>query len=586
MKTITAISIVCCWAFGATAAQAERPNIIMFLIDDQNPSSIAAFGGDTYTPNLDRMADEGMKFTRAYVSSSVCTPSRYSFLTGRFAGNSHSRLYAEDVGGTENQGLPNFNVALERDNMNVGNVLREAGYTTGFVGKFHLTSELDFPEFYKGRNKWINIPKDASPGPDTSAQFKHNERWMRRYLETLGFSWAKNVYPENIHSPYSSHNPEWTTVAALEFIEENKDGPFYLHLCSTLLHGPDKSWRKSMDHPLVTGEGEVQSLPEVMTPRAELLKTIAEKGFDPDSHVAGEAWIDDSLGAILRKLKELGIDDNTLVIFAPDHGRDGKASLFSHASCQVPMIMRWPDGIPAGQVCEELVQNIDLVPTFFDLGQAEKPTSYRIDGRSLTPLFKNGTAEDWRKHLYLEMGAARATVTKEWSYIAVRYTKEQIAAMKKASPQNLPKAMSYIGRLGIGVRGADRPGFFDEDQLYDLTRDPKEMKNLAYKQAQATRVREMRDFMQQDLEVIGRPFGEFIPGGNAALPGQIDKQIEVVKQLDIRGKKVTVPSSLKGKAAVAGEPTPDDKAKRKAKRETRRKARQKGKPDNQDNTDQ
>ena len=132
-------------ATSATAQDAERPNIIMFLIDDQNPSSIAAFGGDTYTPNLDRMAEEGMKFTRAYVSSSVCTPSRYSFLTGRFAGNSHSKLYAEAVGGKENQGLPKFNVALERDKSNVGNILREAGYATGFVGKFHLASSLDFP---------------------------------------------------------------------------------------------------------------------------------------------------------------------------------------------------------------------------------------------------------------------------------------------------------------------------------------------------------------------------------------------------------------------------------------------------------
>ena len=75
----------------ASVGRGERPNIIMFLIDDQNPSSIAAFGGNTYTPNIDRMAKEGMKFTRAYVSSSVCTPSRYSFLTGRFAGNSHSK---------------------------------------------------------------------------------------------------------------------------------------------------------------------------------------------------------------------------------------------------------------------------------------------------------------------------------------------------------------------------------------------------------------------------------------------------------------------------------------------------------------
>ena len=576
MTSLLSISTVCLSALLATAANGNRPNIIMFLIDDQNPSSIAAFGGDTYTPNLDRMAAEGMKFTRAYVSSSVCTPSRYSFLTGRLAGNSHSKRYIEAVGGMENQGLPGFNVALERDKMNVGNVLREAGYTTGFVGKFHLTSKTDFPEFYKGKSGWIDIPKDARPGPETSARFKHNERWMRRYLETLGFSWAKNVYPENSHKPYSEHNPEWTTVAALEFIEENKDNPFYLHLCSTLLHGPDKSWRNSMDHPLITGEGEVRSLPRVMTPRANLLRTIKEKGFDPDSHVAGEAWIDDSLGAIFRKLEELGIDDNTLVVFAPDHGRDGKASVFSHGAAQVPMIMRWPKGIPAGQVCDELVQNIDLVPTFFELAEAKKPESYRIDGKSLSPLFENGTTKGWRSHLYLEMGTARATITKDWSYIAVRYTREQIATIKRAAPRNLPRAMAYIGRLGIGVRGADRPGFFDEDQLYHLKSDPKEMENLAAHPSQASRLKEMRNLMQQDLKAIGRPFGEFIPGGNAAEPGQIDKQIAIVKKIGIQGKKITIPEALQRNLEVTGEPAPDDdRARKKAEREARREMRKK-----------
>jgi hypothetical protein len=135
--------------------------------------------------------------------------------------------------------------------------------------------------------------------------------------------------------------------------------------------------------------------------------------------------------------------------------------------------------------------------------------------------------------------------------------------------------------LGIGVRGADRPGFFDEDQLYHLTRDPKEMNNLAYDEDQATRVKEMRYLMQQDLEVIGRPFGEFIPGGNAAEPGQIDKQIEIVKQLEIKGKTVTVPRALKEDLGVTDEPGPDDKAKRRTKRDARSKAREKAKSDNQ-----
>ena len=224
------------------------------------------------------------------------------------------------------------------------------------------------------------------------------------------------------------------------------------------------------------------------------------------------------------------------------------------------------------------MQNIDLVPTFFELGKAEKPEVLPESTDRVSPLCsKTEQVKIGGINLYLEMGAARATVTKDWSYIAVRYTKEQIAAIKKAAPRNLPKAMSYIGRSGIGVRGADRPGFFDEDQLYHLERDPKEMKNLAYKKAQATQLRDMRDLMQRDLEVIGRPFGEFIPGGNAALPGQISKQIEIVKQLEIKGKTVTVSQALQKSLGVTDEPRPDDKAKTKAERAARKKARKGGK---------
>ena len=214
------------------------------------------------------------------------------------------------------------------------------------------------------------------------------------------------------------------------------------------------------------------------------------------------------------------------------------------------------------------------MPTFFELGKADKPESYRIDGQSLNPSFKNGKAIDWRNHLHLEMGAARATVTKDWSYIAVRYTKEQIAEIKRAAPENLPRAMSYIGRLGIGVKGADRPGFFDEDQLYHLKTDPKEMNNLAGNIGHSSRVKEMRQKMQQDLQAIGRPFGEFIPGGNAAKPGQISKQIKIVKQLEIKGKTVTVPEALKQDIDVTDEPPHIDKAKERAEREIRRNIRE------------
>ncbi len=132
MKTLFAFAFAIVVAGALSAAEsARRPNVILFLIDDMDRDSIGAFGGKTYTPTLDRMAREGMKFTHAYVSSAVCTPSRYSFATGRYAGNSHGKLYDDACGGPGKQGEPNFNMALERDGMNVGRVLRDAGYATG-----------------------------------------------------------------------------------------------------------------------------------------------------------------------------------------------------------------------------------------------------------------------------------------------------------------------------------------------------------------------------------------------------------------------------------------------------------------------
>jgi arylsulfatase A-like enzyme len=534
-------AFLCVLCRDTSAADSRRPNLILFLIDDQDYESVATFGGRTWTPNLDRMASEGMKFTQAHVSSTVCTPSRYTWLTGRYAGASTSKVYQDACGGPDRQGFPSFNVALERDRMNVGNLLREAGYATGFVGKFHVGSQLDFPEFY-GDDGLKPVAKDAKPGPEISRMFAHNEQVMRRYIESLGFSWAKHIYPENMNPPYAHHNPEWTTAAALEFIEANKDGPFHLHYCSTLLHGPDVSWRRSMDYPLVSGAGELKTPMPGMTPRGELLKAIAKQGFDPDQGgVAGEAWIDDALGAVLNKLRQLGIERNTLVVFAPDHGSNSKASLFSRDGTRIPMIAWWPGRIPGGLACDELVQNIDWVPTAFELAGVKPPVNCRLDGRSLVPLLGTGAADGWRNHLYFEMGYARAVATKDWKYIAVRYPAEEIAAIQRATPDRLPRLMAYIGRMGIGTRGAERPGFWDADQLYNLQTDPREQANLASDPRYADQVHRLREALTASIQSVGRPFGEFLPGGNAAPPGQVDAQIAQVKQLDVQGKRVAAP---------------------------------------------
>ncbi|MEM9398596.1 MAG: sulfatase-like hydrolase/transferase [Verrucomicrobiota bacterium] len=516
----------------------------MFLIDDQDFEELSPYGGETYTPNLERMAAEGIKFNKAYVSSTVCTPSRYTFLTGRYAGAAYDKSYLNECPPGQ-QGHVAFNMGLEEDNMNVGAVLAANGYATGFVGKYHVhgTEGTSEDELKYG----IKPVKTEKHSPEVSDVFKANELVYRKLIMKRGFTWAKHIYWGNMNKPYSSHNPEWTMQAALEFIETQtqKKKPFYLHYCSTLLHGPNGEWYKSMTEPENTGQGYVEPDPEVVQARQNLLQLLQEKGLDPKTHF-GRAWIDANLGVLLDKLQALGIDNNTLVVFAPDHGSSDKGCVYAHNGSHIPLLMRWPAGISAGLECNELVQNIDMVPTFFDLAQAEVPSDYKIHGISLSPLFKDGKApqNEWRDHLYFEIGSARAIMTHEWKYIASRHTQERIQTIKKVSLQKLPKAISPLNRPGIGFRGADHPGFWKEDQLYNMSKDPKEMDNLAASAEYKPKKKEMQKKLTEVLQIFERPYGEFIPGGNAAEPGQVDEQIDLVQKLKIKGKKVIIPPEL------------------------------------------
>ena len=123
-------------------AAAKKPNVIVFLVDDYDKYETSVYGGKVLTPNLDRMAREGMTFLNAHVTSTVCTPSRYTFLTGRYAGSSYCEEYGE-LFPEGKQALAGFNVELEEDNMNVGAVFAKNGYATGFVGKYHVGPNPD-----------------------------------------------------------------------------------------------------------------------------------------------------------------------------------------------------------------------------------------------------------------------------------------------------------------------------------------------------------------------------------------------------------------------------------------------------------
>jgi arylsulfatase A-like enzyme len=548
------------------AQTATKPNIIFFLVDDYDKPETSVYGGKVLTPNLERLAREGMTFHNVHMTSTVCTPSRYTCLTGRYAGSSYSpKYYAECPEGT--QGLPAFNVGLEDDNMNVGNILAKNGYATGLVGKYHVAGELSAEE--RAAHGLHEAPKNTPYSDELNRRVHENEKIYRKLVKERGFTWAKNIYWSNTKSPFSAHNPEWTISAALEFVEEHKDQPFFLYYATTLLHGPNGSWFKSLDKPLVTGEGMLKEPLNVMPERKTVMERIKKAGLTEDE--AGYLWMDDSLGLLLDKLDEAGIADNTLVVFVADHGSNLKGSLYRQRGTEVPCIMRWPNGMPKGVQTDALVQNTDFVPTWFDLAGAKVPKGYKKDGVSLAPLFKNPEA-DVRDYVYAEMGASRAVRTKDWSYMALRFTKDQVEDMRK-NERFLEKTLT--GLSGGISRGRENPESMNYDQLYNIASNPEETKNLASNPEFGRKLEEMKKLLVQELKRFpDRPFGEFIPGGNAMPAGSCDDVLEAMRnymdQFDGDMKKQSKVKKQKKKPAE-----PSVNASKKAERQARKAQREK-----------
>jgi len=506
------------------------PNIILFITDDQVKEEIGCYGGNVLTPNLDRLAREGMRLDNAHVVSCVCTPSRYALFTGRYPGNSYFESYLEEFP-KNRHGRPGFNVGLEEDNMNVGNALRLSGYVTGHVGKLHVGPELKKTEDYTSYGLYDASAKTGvdPDAPEVIAGWQQNELWFRKWITDRGFSWAKHVYWGNVKHPYGNHNPEWTLEAALEFINENRDKPFYLHYCTTLMHGGPNGWNNSMEKPLSSGAGKLDRFPNVIPSRSEIKAQVADAGFGENTN--GFTWMDATVGAMLDMLDQLEIADNTLFVFISDHGTDGKWSLHDHNGTNIPCIIRWPAVIPPGSVCSNLVQSTDLVPTFFDIADADIPGDYHIDGTSIKPILSDATAQV-HEHLYFELGDARAVRTQDWKYIAIRYSTERFAEIESAPLLELPGKMAYQG----GTKNASnhlarRPHYLESDQLYRLSDDPLEMENLAGNPEYQEQLEELRGLLTSALEAQERPFGEFVPGEDSVPVAEIQPYLEQLKLL-------------------------------------------------------
>lgn len=340
-NTFIALGLTVTSIVGTSVAKANRPNIVVILTDDQGYGDLGCYGSTNIaTPNIDRLCAAGMKFESFYVHNR-CSPTRAALMTG-----CHAQRVAVD-----NVVYRRERIGLHADEITVAELLGQAGYATGIVGKWHLGEWETFNPVNHGFDRFLGF-MEFGDGKST-AIYRNKEIVEKVKYKTDG-----------------EHSPK-LLAAGIEFIKANKDKPFFLYYASPL---PHTKW-----------------IPN------ERFKGSAEQGTFGD--VVQE--IDWQVGALMKTLNELGLAENTLVVFASDNGpqlnveghgsagalRDGKWTNFE-GGIRVPCIMRWPAIIPAGSVNNEITGITDMLPTFCAIAGVDVPSDRVIDGRNILPYMK------------------------------------------------------------------------------------------------------------------------------------------------------------------------------------------------------
>ncbi|MHC4123046.1 MAG: sulfatase family protein, partial [Planctomycetota bacterium] len=354
----------------SAAKPRKKPNFIIIMADDLGYGDLACYGSKWIkTPNLDKMADEGMKFTSFYVAGAVCTPSRAALMTG---------CYPQRVG-MPSVILPNCMpegqidgkaIGLNPNEVTVAEVLKDVGYKTACVGKWHLGDVPEFLPTRQGFDEYFGLPysndmtskrqRPSNKEPFPPLPLMRNEE----VIET---------------EPDQSLLTKQYTEEAIKFIKKNKDKPFFLYLAHTMPHLPvyvSESFSSKYDK--------------------DFFESVAKGGRKALRvlYPAVVEEIDWGVGRILEALKESGIDENTIVIFTSDNGpatgetgplSGGKGSMFE-GGIRVPCIMRWPDKMLAGKVCNEMCTTMDFLPTFAKLTGGKVPDDRIIDGKDIQAL--------------------------------------------------------------------------------------------------------------------------------------------------------------------------------------------------------
>ena len=427
IRSVLAATALALCSASSSSAQERPPNFVVILTDDQGYGDVGVFGAKGFqTPNLDRMAQEGRRFTRFYVSQPVCSASRAALLTGCYSNRIgiHGALGPKALHGISDQ------------ETTIAELLHTRGYATAIYGKWHLGHHPQFLPTRHGFDEYFGLPysNDMWPNHPTDKSYPP--------LPLIEGERVVQLMPDQ------TQLTTWYTEHAVRFIEKNRDRPFFLYV--------------------------PHNMPHVPLHVSEKFRGKSARGLYGDVIME----IDWSVGEILAALRRAGIDRNTLVIFLSDNGpwlsygdhagsagplREGKGTAWE-GGVRSPCIMRWPGRIPAGGVCREPAMTIDLLPTIAKLAGAALP-KLPIDGLDIAPLI-TGPSTARNPHeayfIYYETNQLQAVVSGRWKL-------------------ELPHTYRTLGGKPGGTGGQPAPYTTAQtgSELYDLENDVGEKKDVA-----------------------------------------------------------------------------------------------------------
>ena len=431
-----------------TAEAQKQPNIIVILMDDMGYGDIGTQGAIGYeTPNLDKMGNEGMRFTRFYSVQAVSGASRAGLLTG---------CYPNRIGFSGAPG-PDAVTGINENESTIAEVLKQKGYACAAYGKWHLGHHTKFLPTHNGFDEYYGIPYS-------------NDMWPHHPTGTYP---DLPLYEGDKVIAYNPDQSQFTTnftERAIQFIDKNKKRPFFIYLA----------------HPM----------PHVPLFVSDKFKGKSKQGLYGDVIME----IDWSVGQILQKLRKEGLDENTLVVVTSDNGpwinygnhagstgglREGKGTSFEGGQ-RVPCLMQWKGTIPAGSVCNKLTVNIDLLPTFAHISGAAMP-SHKTDGVNLFSLLQGDT---------------KSTPRTSFLYSYRRNSLEAVSdgEFKLIFPHPTRTYEGFApGNDGMPGR-VDENKMLEEKILIDLRRDPGERYNVLSQYPEAAgRLEQMANEAREDL---------------------------------------------------------------------------------------